>query len=942
MFGPGRPHPRHKQSLLRFLFPRAVRERYRERLLGFHLTTLPHFKHNVQSRVYRYILERQRRRAENGRIVDLVARQGRRLWLGPQAHPQPKHVKARKKSLVVRKIPPAGAAMTSYGPDRPVSPTNQERGYRRKKFAAMAGSLYRSGQAAVTEIKESYAQTRARGQDGALENHGRIHIPGAFPDVAITVQGDDQMVLFPSYAKRHSKQDWNQGAPNQSQVASGSIRDEDYWRQEWERNEDERAIIDVDVRGWVYSPQMGPMTRRNRMLIGLARQLSGIPSPRADQGYNSNVGTPQPNNQMEDLREQEKIAQEAARIERVGQEEKRVANRGGYSEKPQEGGDEANSIYHTRTRSGQQSPDSAPTSPTMPARTFSSSANELSEAELSVANANLMARIAPFMTNPSVALPVTLFFYNETKSQSKTVMTNDAGHFVMRAALEFIPTHVRVLANEDLSAIQEIKITEPYGVSLISDIDDTIKRSNILGGAKEIFRNTFVRDLSDLTIDGVKEWFNKMHDLGVSMHYCSNSPWQLFPVLASFFKLVGLPPGSLHLKQYSGMLQGIFEPVAERKKSTLNRLMRDFPERKFLLVGDSGEADLEVYTDLALANPGRILAVFIRDVTTPEETGFFDPGFNLSRKKSRTFDQTMSNNASQSSFASGGFRERKLSAGPSMGTLIDLSGEPEETKVDRSAALTQIRNSNANRTVSTPDISVRKPPPPRPAKPAALRSAKSITELNKGVPRMGLSREGSFTSDEAPPPPPRKLIPQIKETPAPHPLSQTQNSSQRTLGSNMKIPRSAAAAQMWDGVATGASNAGGDRPPPPPPRRRGTPSHAGSPKPPLPPRRSQTSNLDVDYEPLPPPTSPPPPFAAMSRSGSRSDGNTPSGSPNFGPQGVNKKVELWRRRLTRAQEQLDGLGVSLYTWRRGSDVITEAEGIVKRALADMNRTRRAR
>ncbi|KAH7023829.1 hypothetical protein EDB80DRAFT_558507 [Ilyonectria destructans] len=830
--------------------------------------------------------------------------------------------------------------MTSYGSDRPSSPGGQERGYRRKKFAAMAGSLYRTGQQAVTEIKESYAQTRVRGMDGASENHGRIHIPGAFPDVAITVQGNDQMVLFPSYAKRHSKQDWDQGGMPQSQAASGSIRDEDYWRQEWERNEDERAIVDVDVRGWVYSPQMGPMTRRNRMLIGLARQLSGIPAPRADQGYNSNIGVPQPNNQMDDLREQEKIVHEAARIERLGQAEKRVANRGGYSERPQDGGDEVQSIYPTRSRSGQQSPDSAPTSPTMPARTFSSSTNELSEAELSVANANLMARIAPFMTNPSVALPITLFFYNDTKSQSKTVMTNDAGHFVVRAALEFIPTHVRVLANEDLSATQEIMITEPNGVSLISDIDDTVKRSNILGGAKEIFRNTFIRDLSELKIDGVKEWFNRMHDLGVSMHYCSNSPWQLFPVLASFFKLTGLPPGSLHLKQYSGMLQGIFEPVAERKKSTLNRLLRDFPERKFLLVGDSGEADLEVYTELAMANPGRILAVFIRDVTTPEETGFFDPGFNLSRKKSRTFDQSVSNNASQSSLIPSGSRERKLSVGPSMGTLIDFSGEPEETKVDRSAALTQIRNSNANRSTSTPDITVRKPAPPRPTKPAALRSAKSITELNKGVTRIGLSREGSVTSDEAPPPPPRKPVPQIKEPP-PHPLSQIQNSSQRSLGNNVKIPRSAAAAQIWDRAAPADSNTAGDRPPPPPPRRRGTPTHVESPKPPLPPRRSQTSNLDVDYEPLPPPTSPPPPFAAT-RSGSRSDGNTPAGSPNFGPQAVNKKLELWRRRLARAQEQLDGLNVSLYTWRRGSDVVSEAEGIVKRALADMNRARRAR
>ena len=83
----------------------------------------------------------------------------------------------------------------------------------------------------------------------------------------------------------------------------------------------------------------------------------------------------------------------------------------------------------------------------------------------------------------------------------------------------------------------------------------------------------------------------------------------------------------MHLKAYNGMLQGIFEPVAERKKPVLERILSDFPERKFILVGDSGEADLEVYTELAVANPGRVLAIFIRDVTTPEQPGFFDASF---------------------------------------------------------------------------------------------------------------------------------------------------------------------------------------------------------------------------------------------------------------------------------------------------------------------------
>ncbi|KAF5026665.1 hypothetical protein F66182_1249 [Fusarium sp. NRRL 66182] len=954
LFGPyhPRPHPHshphpqthHKQSLARFLFPRAVRDRYRERLLNFHLNTLPYLKHTFQSRVYRYILERQRRRAEQSRIVDIVRRQGRQLWLGSQASRPAKHARTRSKGAVAHKPPQTAGDMMGYGSSRASSPGDGERGYRRKRLAAMAGNLYRSGQAAVTEIKESYAQTRAGPAPAGHENHGRIHIPGAFPDVAITVKGDDQMVLFPSYAKQHIKRDWGEMEMHDSEAAHGSIKDEGFWRQEWERNEDEKAVVDVDVRGWIYTPHTGPMTRRNRVLIGLARQLSGIPAPRADQTYNPNTGLPRTHHQMhEEQREQEKIDQEARRIERVGQREKQVAYQGGFSEKSPNNEDPLTDSFYYPSRSGNQSPDSAPSSPTMPAKTYTNS-SELSESDLVLANANLMARIAPFMTNPSVALPITFFFYNNDKSQSKTVMTNDAGHFIIRAALDFVPTHVRVLANEDLSAIQEIKVIEPYGVSLISDIDDTVKKSNISAGAKEIFRNTFIRDLSDLSVEGVKEWYNRMANMGVSIHYCSNSPWQLFPVLASFFKMHGLPPGSLHLKQYSGMLQGIFEPVAERKRSTLNRLLRDFPERSFILVGDSGEADLEVYTELALANPGRVLAVFIRDVTTPEEPAFFSSGFDFNRPKTSgayyDSSRSVSRKPSSQSLAPSGFQgERRPSTGPAMGTLIDFSDEPAETKIDRSAALSQAQNSNTRSSSTTDLLGGRKPPPPRPAKPVALRSAKSITELNKGVDNVRLSRQNP---DEPPPPPPRKPVAQNREPAAPHPLKQIHNSSQQSMASSnngFKIP-----AQARDRVPSG-SGSSGDRPPPPPPRRRGTPSNLPDPTQNfrIPPRRAQTTtNLDVDYDPLPSSINPPPSFGSAG-SGYRSDGNASTGgSPTLGAQAVNKKLELWKRRLARAHEQLDGLGISLYTWRRGNDVIAEAEGIVKQALADMDRKRRTR
>ncbi|KAG5972611.1 hypothetical protein E4U58_006331 [Claviceps cyperi] len=803
-----------------------------------------------------------------------------------------------------------------------------ERGYRRRKLAAMAGNLYRTGQQAVTEFRDSYAQSRGRGLDDSGVDES-THIPSAFPDLAIASHGNEQLVLFPSYGKTHVKEDWAQAARNQA--VSGD-QTEDWWRQEWERHEDEKAVVDVDVRGWIYNPHTGPMTRRNRILIGLARQLSGVPAPRTDPvssntstSGDSSAGERRTEYQIDQaIDEQKKIAKKAAVIEKRGQEEKRVAYAGGYSETPKGSNDSLGSVNGSITmpvrpvRSGSYTPDSTPGSPRLLARQ-PPGAGELSDAELIVANANLMARVAPFLTTPRTEMPITVFFYNDTESKSKTVLTDDAGHFNVRAALPFVPTQVRVLANEKLSATQDVEITHPAGISLISDIDDTIKRSNISGGAREIFRNTFVRDLGDLRIDGVREWYTDLHNIGVSVHYCSNSPWQLYPVLATFFKIAGLPPGSLHLKQYSGMLQGIFEPVAERKKTTLNRLIKDFPRRKFLLVGDSGEADLEVYTELALANPGNVLGIFIRDVTTPPDntSGFFDPAFDFaarSKMSSMTLDDhakkpggsnssniNNSNNSSSSRQSSApriisgavtSQRQEKATRGPLMGTLIDLTDEPKQARLDEAAALAQVRQRT-----SSQGPGARKVAPPRPAKPAVLRSSPSLGNASatykakaeqKGPKGPGSSDVHTPNNTALPSKAVRKPAP-TKQDPPPPPLPR------RTSGLKSLSPRL---------FGRGSSNA------------------------------------DVDFEPLPPPSLHRSPPSITGATYHRPAGaSAPSGSPVLGAQagGANKKVELWRRRLLRAQEQLHGQGVALYTWRRGDDVKMEAVGLVRSAQEGMRR-----
>lgn len=821
-------------------------------------------------------------------------------------------------------------------------PYGREPGSRRKKLAAMAKSIYNAGAATASEIRNQYDNTRIRGVVDMNDESYKTSIPGSFPDVAIVTKGQEEMVIFPSYAKRHVRQFRDDGSKissyGEDDARNGPLSDEEYWRNQWAREEDKKAVVDVDVRGWVYSPHRGPMTRKNRVLIGLARRLSGIPAP-THQATGGMQSLSTGHEEREEIREEQKIAKEAERIERRGQAEENAAVRGGYSEAPKDDdSDEQGAGPPLRKRSGSHTPVSTPPSPSLSARpTGGGAAVELTEAELAMANANLMARLGPFLTTPLVQLPVTLFFYNDSQSQSRTVETNDAGHFSMRAGLDFIPTHVRVLANEDLSTVQEIEIIDDEGISVISDIDDTIKHSSISLGAREIFRNTFIRDLKGLTIDGVQEWYGELHKMGVRFHYCSNSPWQLFPVIATFFRHAQLPPGSLHLKQYSGMLQGIFEPVAERKKGTLEKILRDFPRRRFILVGDSGEADLEVYTDLALANPGRILAVFIRDVTTPEQTGYFDAATNGLSSRSSRQNTWADESDRRPTLPPRTLSEPSKPEGPAEGTLIDFSDEPASMDASEEHKLEKLKGSTSGSAeLASLAISGKKPPPPRPNKPAALKGEASRPSGKNGE---------SPAATSGPPVPSRKPSAQQIKNAMPHPLAQTQNSSQQSLQSNpgqvSKNGNGSTANSTTTSTKSSSQAASSPRPPPPPPppRRRMTPSLMS-----LSPRtralRHSNSNPDIeklDLNANTPPASDARPRPARTNTASTFDSmlgpstrNEYQQSGQYSP--VNKKLDLWRRRLERAHDMLDREGVRLYTWRRGEDVVLEAVGLVKENL----------
>jgi phosphatidate phosphatase APP1 len=88
-------------------------------------------------------------------------------------------------------------------------------------------------------------------------------------------------------------------------------------------------------------------------------------------------------------------------------------------------------------------------------------------------------------------------------------------------------------------------------------------------------------------------------------------------MLDEFFTLHGIPVGPvLFLREWGVSWKSPLPRKAEEHKreliSNMLALYRDLP---FVLIGDSGQHDPEVYREIVDEHPGRVLAVYIRNVS---------------------------------------------------------------------------------------------------------------------------------------------------------------------------------------------------------------------------------------------------------------------------------------------------------------------------------------
>lgn len=174
---------------------------------------------------------------------------------------------------------------------------------------------------------------------------------------------------------------------------------------------------------------------------------------------------------------------------------------------------------------------------------------------------------------------------------------------------------------KELRVEAEVMIPPPdaeYGI--ISDIDDTViqtSATNYLTMGKMVLLNNA---RTRLPFAGVAEFYKALQ-LGRNgkrnnpFFYVSSSPWNTYDLLKDFLDLNEIPAGPLLLRDIGlGGETKLRGGHMGHKFKEIQQILEAYPHLPFVLIGDSGQEDPKIYREVVKQYPGRVLAIYIRDV----------------------------------------------------------------------------------------------------------------------------------------------------------------------------------------------------------------------------------------------------------------------------------------------------------------------------------------
>ncbi|HEX3036494.1 MAG TPA: phosphatase domain-containing protein [Thermodesulfobacteriota bacterium] len=191
--------------------------------------------------------------------------------------------------------------------------------------------------------------------------------------------------------------------------------------------------------------------------------------------------------------------------------------------------------------------------------------------------------------------------------------------------VELMLLYPKSKGGSSIRAVSQVLVPPPSAkFGIISDIDDTIVPSHITNKIKMVLTVALLNERTRLPFKGVSGFYRALQrgaggNDNNPIFYVSGSPWNLYEPLVEFLKIHGIPLGPLSLRDWGGHIIFSSANPYRHKIGKIEEVLDLYPHLPFILIGDSGELDPEIYRDVVNKYPNRIRVIYIRNIN-PDST----------------------------------------------------------------------------------------------------------------------------------------------------------------------------------------------------------------------------------------------------------------------------------------------------------------------------------
>ncbi len=252
---------------------------------------------------------------------------------------------------------------------------------------------------------------------------------------------------------------------------------------------------------------------------------------------------------------------------------------------------------------------------------------------------NMLAMIKRYVSDEITGVRVKVRFLE----QEKIAETNELGlfHCVFKINGE-IPAgnwqeaHYELMEETDpvsdritaRGLVMVLQKTPDFGI--ISDIDDTFLVSHSTNTMKKLRLMLFKNAHTRIPFEGVAAFYKALQNkeknneeeadtLLNPIFYVSSSEWNLYDLLIDFCEYHGIPRGPFLLREMETSIFKFWKSGGgshDHKFEKIRFIMSVYPDTGFVLIGDSGQHDPEIYTQIVKEHPGRIRSIYIRNISS--------------------------------------------------------------------------------------------------------------------------------------------------------------------------------------------------------------------------------------------------------------------------------------------------------------------------------------